>query len=125
MSKTEEFNLAAYIKQIRINRNITQSKLAELADLTVSYISQLESGKRKNPSQKTFKKIAVALSIPTIDVVKVTNFSSDANSDNNLKVFDVSGLESQDIQHIESQIELLKIKNKYKEICKANGRIFE
>ncbi|MCV0023509.1 helix-turn-helix domain-containing protein [Bacillus sp. XT-2] len=117
MSKTEEFNLAAYIKQIRINRNITQSKLAELADLTVSYISQLESGKRKNPSQKTLKKIAVALSIPTIDVVKVSNFISDANSDNNLKVFDVSGLESQDIQHIESQIELLKIKNKYKEIC--------
>lgn len=115
----EKFSLAAYIYRLRTERNLKQNELAKRAGLTTSYISQIESGKRTNPSPKTMEKIAQALSIPTIDVIKVIDFISDENPVNNLRLFDVSGLENPDIQRIEDQIELLKIKNKYKEMKKG------
>ncbi|QTG87422.1 helix-turn-helix domain-containing protein (plasmid) [Bacillus velezensis] len=114
----EKFSLADYIYRLRTERNLKQNELAKRAGLTTSYISQIESGKRTNPSPKTMEKIAQALSIPTIDVIKVIDFISDENPVNNLRLFDVSGLEDPDIQRIEDQIELLKIKNKYKEMKK-------
>ena len=114
----EKFSLADYIYRLRTERNLKQNELAKRAGLTTSYISQIESGKRTNPSPKTMEKIAQALSIPTIDVIKVIDFISDENPVNNLRLFDVSGLEEPDIQRIEDQIELLKIKNKYKEMKK-------
>lgn len=117
----EKFSLAAYIYRLRTERNLKQNELAKRAGLTTSYISQIESGKRTNPSPKTMEKIAQALSIPTIDVIKVIDFISDENPVNNLRLFDVSGLENPDIQRIEDQIELLKIKNKYKEMKKGRG----
>lgn len=117
----EKFSLADYIYRLRTERNLKQNELAKRAGLTTSYISQIESGKRTNPSPKTMEKIAQALSIPTIDVIKVIDFISDENPVNNLRLFDVSGLENPDIQRIEDQIELLKIKNKYKEMKKGRG----
>lgn len=117
----EKFSLADYIYRLRTERNLKQNELAKRAGLTTSYISQIESGKRTNPSPKTMEKIAQALSIPTIDVIKVIDFISDENPVNNLRLFDVSGLEDPDIQRIEDQIELLKIKNKYKEMKKGRS----
>lgn len=117
----EKFSLADYIYRLRTERNLKQNELAKRAGLTTSYISQIESGKRTNPSPKTMEKIAQALSIPTIDVIKVIDFISDENPVSNLRLFDVSGLEDRDIQRIEDQIELLKIKNKYKEMKKGRS----
>lgn len=115
MSK-EKFSLADYIYRLRTERNLKQNELAKRAGLTTSYISQIESGKRTNPSPKTMEKIAQALSIQTRDVIKVLAFTSGENPINNLRMFDVSGLDDLDIEWIEKQIELLKIKNKYKEM---------
>lgn len=117
----EKFSLADYIYRLRTERSLKQNELAKRAGLTTSYISQIESGKRTNPSPKTMEKIAQALSIPTIDVIKVIDFISDESPVNNLRLFDVSGLEDPDIQRIEDQIELLKIKNKYKEMKRGRG----
>lgn len=117
----EKFSLADYIYRLRTERSLKQNELAKRAGLTTSYISQIESGKRTNPSPKTMEKIAQALSIPTIDVIKVIDFISDENPVNNLRLFDVSGLEDRDIQRVEDQIELLKIKNKYKEMKKGRS----
>ncbi len=112
----EKFSLADYIYRLRTERNLKQNELAKRAGLTTSYISQIESGKRTNPSPKTMEKIAQALSIQTRDVIKVLDFTSGENPINNLRMFDVSGLDDLDIEWVENQVELLKIKNKYKEM---------
>uniref|UniRef100_UPI00241CE5D2 helix-turn-helix domain-containing protein n=1 Tax=Cloacibacillus evryensis TaxID=508460 RepID=UPI00241CE5D2 len=48
------------IQKYRIARRLTQENLAEKVDLSVSYISEIENGK-KRPSLKTLEKIAAAL----------------------------------------------------------------
>lgn len=53
------------IKAIRKSQNISQEKLAELADLDRTYISDIENGKR-NVSIETVFKIAKALDKPMI-----------------------------------------------------------
>jgi transcriptional regulator with XRE-family HTH domain len=47
---------------IRKIKKITQERLAEKSDLTVSYISKIEAGKR-NPSLITIEKIATGLGV--------------------------------------------------------------
>lgn len=56
--------LTRNIKYYRHKANMAQEQLAEKADLSVSYIKQIESGKEfKNITFNTFSKIAKALNI--------------------------------------------------------------
>jgi transcriptional regulator with XRE-family HTH domain len=62
--------LGKRLKQLRLESNLTQEKLAIATGLSQTYISGVESGIR-NPSYKTLDKIAKALSISVSDI---TNF---------------------------------------------------
>lgn len=53
------------IKYYRKMREMTQEELAEAADLSTSYISQLESGK-KRAGREGLERIADALDIPMV-----------------------------------------------------------
>jgi transcriptional regulator with XRE-family HTH domain len=53
------------VKAIRKSQNVSQEKLAELAELDRTYISDIENGKR-NVSIETVFKIAKALEMPMI-----------------------------------------------------------
>lgn len=64
MLSNEYSILVKNIKYYRNKLNMTQEQLAEKADLSVSYIKQLESGKEfKNITFNSFYKIAKALNI--------------------------------------------------------------
>lgn len=54
--------LGKKLKALRFERDITQEQLAELADLNVTYISQLERG-QKSPTLDTLDKLANAFDI--------------------------------------------------------------
>lgn len=56
-------NLGRAIKLCRTQRNLNQSDLAERANISVSYLSLLERGKR-DPNFSTVQDIAAALKIP-------------------------------------------------------------
>ncbi len=56
-------NLGKAIKLCRTQKNMKQSDLAGLAQISVSYLSLLEQGKR-DPSFSMIQNIASALSIP-------------------------------------------------------------
>jgi len=62
---TSEYKiLTQNIKYYRGKLKMTQEQLAEKADLSVSYIKQIESGKEfKNITFNAFSKIATALNI--------------------------------------------------------------
>jgi len=52
--------LGERIKKERLNRNLTQEKLAEIANVSVSFLGQIERGDRK-PSLETVVNISNAL----------------------------------------------------------------
>lgn len=60
MSILEQFG--SKVRKNRLKKKLSQEKLAELANLHRTYISQIESGKR-NIALKNIEKIAEALDI--------------------------------------------------------------
>jgi len=66
--------LSSNIKTYRLKNHLTQEKLAEKADLSISYIKQLESGREyKNITFASILKIANALNIDITDLLKHEN----------------------------------------------------
>lgn len=57
------------IKDIRVRRKMSQMELAKKAMITQAYLSQLENGKKANPSLKTLSRLASALSVPVQELL--------------------------------------------------------
>jgi transcriptional regulator with XRE-family HTH domain len=57
-------------KALREKRGLTQEELAGKVGVTKAYISQLESGARKNPSLVVLKRLAKALRVPITALLK-------------------------------------------------------
>lgn len=60
--------LAANLKRIRIERGLSQEKLAEIVDLHRTYISGIERGMR-NVSLRNIEKIAEALDVGVVELL--------------------------------------------------------
>ena len=56
-------NISQNIKTMREAKGLSQEKLARLADVANNTIIKIESGKNKNPTLNTMKKIAKALGV--------------------------------------------------------------
>lgn len=56
------------IKKFREKKNLSIHELARRTGLTASYISNLEKGKRDNPSKDTMEKIAEALGKTVVEI---------------------------------------------------------
>ena len=56
------------VREIRNSKKVSQEKLAELADLDRTYVSDIENGKR-NVSIETIFKIAEALNTPVVEFI--------------------------------------------------------
>ena len=67
------------IRQFRIKKGFSQEKLAELSDLNMSYIGQVERGE-KNPSVDIVYSIASALDVDLSDLFKNLSSKSSDNS---------------------------------------------
>lgn len=61
-------DIGANVKHYRIEKRMTQEKLAEASNLSVSYISQVESG-RKDIGIRAMEKIANALNISLVGLI--------------------------------------------------------
>jgi transcriptional regulator with XRE-family HTH domain len=55
---------AANVRRLREERGLTQERLAELADLHMTDIARIETG-RRDPGVKVVAKVAHGLSVPT------------------------------------------------------------
>ena len=62
--------LGRMIKQLRKNKKWSMRELAKRAQVTDAYVAMLETGKRKNPSLATLKRIAKALGVPVEELLK-------------------------------------------------------
>ena len=62
-------NIGRRIKEARTKRGLTQEQLAEKADITIVYLSELERGV-KSPSLTVFVSIAEALKVSTDSLLR-------------------------------------------------------
>ena len=67
MSK-EKQSIGKTVKKYRLQKGITQEKLARLADLAFPTIAKIEAGATPNPTIDTVKKIADALGV-SLDIL--------------------------------------------------------
>lgn len=69
MSKPELLQLGKNLRALRLSRNLSQEKLAELTELHRTYIGGVERGER-NISIVNLTKIARALETPITELVR-------------------------------------------------------
>ena len=62
-------SLGDKIRDLRIKKNWTKSKLAELTDINASQLSRIESGRTRNPQEETLQKIANVLDVELKDLI--------------------------------------------------------
>ena len=91
MSKIVEI-LGSNIRNLRKERNWTQEQLAEKAEISVPYMTQIELGK-KQASLETVENIAKALSV-SIDELFRSTPSSSKNINASLKTFESNLIKS-------------------------------
>ena len=72
-----------HLKKLRIQKNLSQEKLAEAADISVSFLGGIERGK-KSPTLETINKLSKALDIP-ITVLMSFGTESTGSKDTKLK----------------------------------------
>ena len=70
MAESSKNNIARIVRQLRNKMNISQEKLARLANVSNNTIINIEAGKQKNPTIDTLRKIAKALNTPIEDLIK-------------------------------------------------------
>jgi transcriptional regulator with XRE-family HTH domain len=63
-------NLSTIVKKMREKQGLSQEKLARLADVSNNTIVNIETGKQKNPTIDTLRKIAKALNISITNLIK-------------------------------------------------------
>lgn len=64
------FNIGERLRQIRVNRSLSQEQVANIADVTASYYGQIERG-TKNVTVSTLEKICNALDIPLAEFFSI------------------------------------------------------
>ncbi len=62
--------LGPVLRRLREKKGLTMQQLADRAGVTDAYIAMLETGKRKNPSLATLRRIAKALKVKVGDLLK-------------------------------------------------------
>ena len=63
-------NLANNIKKLREAKELSQEKLARLADVANNTLIKMEFGENQNPTLDTLKKVAKALDVSVDDLIK-------------------------------------------------------
>ena len=69
MAESSKTNLARKVKQLREKLDLSQEKLARLADVSNNTIINIEAGKQDNPTIDTLKKVAKALNVSVEELI--------------------------------------------------------
>ncbi len=106
-------DLAQYISEHRIKKNLSIRRLAELAHVSHTEIYRLESGERKNPSLLVLKSICNALGDNFNDMLKTLGYIDDSAAP--LPIispifFDIDDLTEHEVEEVQNFIDFLRNK---------------
>lgn len=108
-------SIGAKIKDVRTQQGLTLKDVAERADLSVSYISDIERGRTSLSALESLMVIATALNTDVISIlsdVPGMNTNPDALIGQLYAVENLITQKKSDIQHLESDINVLKHRRK-------------
>jgi XRE family transcriptional regulator, master regulator for biofilm formation len=100
------------IKKIRLEKNLTINELAQLSQISKSYISSIERGLQKNPSIKILKKLAETLNVPLESIISldINEITLDDEWIETLEVAIRHGLTKEDFSNLLSFLHYIRIK---------------
>lgn len=101
------------IAEIRKRRGYTLSELAELSNISKSYLSNIERNINKNPSLEVMQKIAKVLNVDFIMLIEPnldidSHFYIEQEWSDLLKELKNLGIEKNDIQEYKTLVEFIK-----------------
>lgn len=64
------WRLGKMLRELRETKGMSQVNLAEKARVSQAYIAMLESGEKRNPSLVILRRLANALGVPVIEILK-------------------------------------------------------
>lgn len=114
--------LGTYLKKLREEKGLSTREVYELANVSNSYLSLVENGKRR-PSAVVLKKLAPVYGVDYLDLYVKAGYADLAEYEkNNFKNFryashnglDTEGLDEDDLKEINAFIEFVKNKKKNK-----------
>lgn len=74
-----------YIKNLRMQKDMTQKEFSEKTGLSASEVSKLENGSRKKPSAKHLRVIAPVLGVPIQELLYRAGYIDDVVSESELE----------------------------------------
>ncbi|RCW74853.1 helix-turn-helix domain-containing protein [Saliterribacillus persicus] len=105
------------INRIRKEKNLTLSELAERAQISKSYLSNIERNLNDNPSIQILEKISKVLDVSLITLVGNINQNDDEyNQESVSQTLDELGIKKEELIAYKPVFEFVKWKNKQKEI---------
>lgn len=66
-----------YLRKLREAQKMSLREMAAKTGVSVSYITQIENGKRKAPGPEVLKKLAPAYNVPVRDLLKAAGYMDD------------------------------------------------
>ena len=92
------------IKDIRKSKNISLLELSEKAEMSMTYLRELEANIKTNPSISTLYKIAEALEVNVKDLF-YTSYDIDVLKENLDEAIDTFGLQSAEVAKVSKIID--------------------
>lgn len=68
-------NIGEQLLLLRKNKGLSQNKLAALSKVPQSAISEIESGKRKNPGITYLQQLSIALEVTLLELTETSNLN--------------------------------------------------
>jgi transcriptional regulator with XRE-family HTH domain len=78
MWRIEMENLGEYLRKLREGQRLSLREAAAKTGVSVSYITQIENGKRNTPGPEILKKLAPAYNAPVRELLKAAGYLEDA-----------------------------------------------
>jgi transcriptional regulator with XRE-family HTH domain len=110
-----------FLKATRKAKNLSTHKLAELSGVSQSYLSNLETGKRKNPpSPEIISKLSTALEIDYFQVMRLAGYLEVSKKENDY-TFEKAVSCLSELEKIEILKNMFENEKEYEKLLKRHG----
>ena len=103
-------NLGKFIAEQRMAQNLSQRKLAKIANLSHTEIYRLENGARKHPSPLVLKSIATALGANFNEIMQAAGYLDSTSPSPAAPTLNTDDLTEQEVEQVRDFISFLRNK---------------
>lgn len=91
------------INEIRVSKNLSLREVARRSDISHPYLSQLETGRNKNPTPDIIRKLSKGLNVPYMELMKAAGYAEEDGSIPVDSLFDAIALSPSEIDSLKDR----------------------